>query len=427
MAGVNVKTLGILLLITIAVYIIFIRGEGFTNRADTPPPTPPVIIPISLQEQATKDKTAAELALEAANKAKKTAEASAKLVVDAQKDVDRLQKLADKETPANRKAAQKLVTDAVEAASTKVGTARTEREIVIDKAKDSATAATKYASSSAQVSLASRDALLAATEDKNTSIRNLQKLTEEITELTGRISSATSILTSAPLDAQKSIKLGLLASQQELVRTNTKKEEDADKKAKIDEALAKAALDASTAAAKFLQDAGKIPSIVAVSSTPSSSKDTKTRSKNNPSLSRNLTKGQPPRATSTPDVTPSSTSDSTLSSTVGAFIGAAFGGLLGTVLTNYIEDEREYNNPRSSAPPNSKYMSDYTDPEESEWTRGGPSPPGRYSYYTDVTEYNDEDPEAMCRQGKSVDTCNLHSVDCGKPRCNSKKCKSNCG
>jgi hypothetical protein len=383
MAGVKVSTLGITLLVFIVLYIayiFFLRGEGFVTTV--------------AQSKASDHKEAAIVAKQKAAADKQTANKSAIEAASAQTEVERLQKLADSAVSKDKSASQKRVTAAAEVATIKVVTAEKDRDALIASSKDSAEAAAKYAKSALDVLVESKKTYDDAKAAKDATVK-LNKVAKESLELAKDVLEAATAVTRAVAkkavdDADKSVK----DTEKDLEKknedvTNTEKQYLLDKRAAEDaEAL-------SEAAAKFAEESKK----------DTSSKKTR-KSKNNPSVNRDLTKPKDKSSTSSSSTTSSSTTtDDLLSSSSGGFLGALFGSFIGTAAAASLTKNKE----------------------ESKWTRGGPSPNRRYSDYTDtLREYNDYDPDSVLWPGKNIDTCNLHSVDCNNDMSCASVKKSKC-
>lgn len=422
MAGINVTTLGVILITTIALYIlyiIFVRGEGFTT-ASTAAPLPD-------DDKVSIDKAAAAAAALIASKAKDEATSSAQLVIEAQREVDRLQVIANNAAAANRATAQLPVAAEVTKAGPKVSTAIAKRQTSIDKAGEYDRLAHKYLVSSELAYQNSRETTRTAIQQmqakgvlKTQLEDDLKLAVENLTAKTNADRTRSfyaSDLTTAT--AAKDRKQTEYTAAERLFNAAKTAAENANIKEESYSVAAADARQVSERALNLFNSAKQVPTIRPVVSSSSLTPPPPPP----PSSSSSNPKIPPTRATTTtskPSSTTPSSNDTFLSSSAGAFIGGLFGSLLGNSLNSpqngleYLDDN--YNNRKYSSSPNSKYMSSYKD-SESEFSRGGSysRPP---SGYEDVSEYNDEDPYSIRRQAKNVDTCNLHSVNCDKPRCN---------
>jgi hypothetical protein len=170
--------------------------------------------------------------------------------------------------------------------------------------------------------------------------------------------------------------------------------------------------------------------------------------KNNPAVSASLVRSSPgvvgelmekyPETTDTImkySPTPGSASNaephqeqsSLMTSAVGGFLGAGLGSLLGASISPKpsssalaVISDGEHEKPCISAPPNSMYMSKYTEPKDTEWTRGGPSKHKHSSHRRHyIDESNDADPYTMRYPGKNLKPTNLYSLHSHSNKSNS--------
>jgi hypothetical protein len=420
MARIDITTLAVIVLLTIALYVAYIilRGEGFTTAS--------IAQPLPDDDKVSIDKAAAAAAALIASTAKDEATSSAQLVIDAQIEVDRLQVIANNAAAANRATAHLPVAAEVTKAGPKVSTAIAKRQTSIDKAGEYDRLAHKYLVSSELAYQNSRETTRTAIQQmqakgvlKKQLEDDLKLAVENLTAKTNADRTRSfyaSDLTSAT--QAKDRKQTEYTAAERLFNAAKTAAENANIKEESYSVAATDARQVSERALNLFNSAKQVPTIRPVVSSSSLTPPPP------PSSSSSKPKIPPTRATTRPSIskpssTTSSSNDTFLSSSAGAFIGGLFGSLLGNSLNSpqngseYLDDK--YNNRKYSSSPNSKYMSGYKD-SESEFSRGGVYS-RQPSDYHGVSEYNDEDPYSIRRQGKNVDTCNLQSVNCGERRC----------
>jgi hypothetical protein len=368
----NILTLGSILAVVIVLYIcyiVFLRDEGFVVSA--------------AETKASDDKSAAAIAKAAAAAARATSLTSSALALAAQKEVERLQKVADRAPPSDKVTAQSAVTAAAAIASTKVTTAATDRTTAITTAMDSATAAEKYYASATVVAVASKKTSDDAEVAKSAAIRANRIAVKNASDAAAAVAAPPNPPLAATVLAKSDADAAATAAAA-LVTTTTTAATAAAAQVLVDQAAADAAATASQVAVKFLEDARK---------NTNTNRNKNDRVKNNPTVTRNLGKQGGSNKPEKPGKSEPSPNEggSFLTSALGGFLGAGIGSLI----VNSMDDKN------------------YRNRNKRESTRGGPSPNRNYSDdYDYITEYNQYEKDCMRRRNRNVETCNLQSVDC---------------